>query len=238
MMTRNKKLRIFISRKLSKDSVLFKVFPANQYSWTDQSMVQFSHVPFDPPAESTDWLFFYSKMGVKYWSEKDNMAKTNQFKIACIGRGTAKFFSSIHHYEPHFVGEGLATDISQSLIKIVGSEKICFIRGENSVQSIQKNVIGQLDISECIVYKNEVQPTEALGDFNIAIFTSPLNFDGFNINKGSSKNMIAIGPTTAAAIQATIDNDQEHKRLIVSDEPSEESIGESLKLLIREAYSI
>ena len=82
-------MKVFITRNLAPDSPLKSRLEASQILLTGISLIAFQPC-FFPPLPLVDWLFFYSKNGVKYFFEQTNNSLSSDVKIAAMGAGTAK----------------------------------------------------------------------------------------------------------------------------------------------------
>jgi len=218
-MTGSKK--IFISRSLTDDSPIRKVA---QHIIHDQSLISFSPLPFDAP--EADWVFFYSRNAVRFFFEFGDF-ELYPYQYACMSNGTAEELSQFV-LDISFIGEGRPEDVAnQFQNERKPYEKVCFIRANNSVDSIFKLVGTQNDTS-IPVYDNQPITEIPKDDFDILIFTSPMNVDiYFENNEYNNQPIITIGLTTESAVKKYTNN-----KVQVAKEPSEESIAEELKNLL------
>lgn len=235
MMKTEKRPRFFISRPLSDESILLHSFSRQHYLWHDESLIAITPLPFSLDDIDSHWLFFYSKNGVKNWALVCDAHITSKFKIACLADGTSRVFRDIYNRQPDFSGTGSALRTAESFNKIATGQKVCFVRGKQSVKSVQELVEPSIEVSEIVVYDNTVKQTDLLGYFDIAIITSPMNYEGFIKNGGITNKIIAIGPTTASAIRDHISNNPDS--LYIATEPSEKSIEQKLRDIIGEEKS-
>ena len=215
--------RIFISRSLKPSSPIRQVIGQNQL--TDQSLIQFSKLDFDTP--EADWIFFYSRNGVKFFFQNGNY-ELYPFLWACMNKGTA---DELSHYvtDTSFVGSGTPEEIAESFKQHIDSgQKVCFIRANNSKDSIMKLLVDH-DHFSIPVYDNV--PVENVPDqeFDILIFTSPLNAEvWFRHSVYNGEKVIAIGTTTADHLK----NSLGIETVITAENPSESSIAECLASLL------
>jgi uroporphyrinogen-III synthase len=220
----NDRPEIFISRSLVQTSVLLNQFPVERFLWTAQSMVEFSSHPFELP--ESDWLFFYSKTGVTFFHQQ--CKSLSKYKIACFGPGTAKAIETLYQCKCDFIGTGEKNSTAEGLLSLLKNESICFVRGELSAMSVQRIIALQIEWSEIIVYHNQITEQAKLKHYDVAIMTSPLNYQGFIKNGGTAQHIISIGPTTFKKIHEI--NAEQHiaSQMSVAQNPSEESIAEVL----------
>jgi len=213
-------LQLFISRRLSNDSPILTQYPKSNYKWTDVSMIDFSPTPFELP--ECDWLFFYSKNGVRYIHE--SKLDISDKKIACLGHGTAAAYRQYYAQEANFIGNGEKYQTSKSLADLIGDQCICFVRGKNSVRSVQKILEGKVHQTEVVVYDNDLLTDIPLEHYEVALITSPMNYRGFLQNGGKAHQLIAIGGTTANKIEEINTALHIDVRLIIAESPTEKAL--------------
>jgi len=214
---------IFISRSLSLSSPIRQVI--GNHTLVDQSLIQFASLDFETP--QADWIFFYSRNGVKYFFEKGNF-ELYPYLWACMSEGTA---DELSHYvnDISFIGTGQPEEVAQSYQNIVSPEQVtCYIRAEKSMDSIHKYLNKEEDFS-IPVYNNS--PTDHIPeqDFEILIFTSPMNADAwFAKREYKNEKVISIGKTTADHLT----DSYKIRDIIIAKNPSEDSIAECLRSIL------
>lgn len=213
---------IFISRSLNPSSPIRNI--TGDHVLLDQSLIEFSPIDFEEPR--ADWIFFYSRNGVKYFFEKGNY-ELYPYLWACMSEGTA---DELSHYitDISFIGNGSPTEVASAFIdQIKPGDVTCFIRAEHSLDSVNKSIGNVVDFS-IPVYNNIPSQSIPSQEFDILIFTSPMNIDAwFKKRKYKNESFIAIGQTTAKHLKQ-----YGVKNVIVSNHPSEEAIANSLKELL------
>ena len=213
---------IFISRSLNSLSPIRNT--ARNHVLIDRSLIEFSPIEFEEPR--ADWIFFYSRNGVKHFFKGGNY-ELYPYLWACLSEGTA---DELSHYvtDISFVGNGSPDEVATAYKDLITPDKItCFIRAEHSLDSINKSIGNDNDFS-IPVYNNKPSQTIPSQPFDILIFTSPMNVDAwFNKRKYNDERIISIGKTTAKHLQG-----YGIKDIITSNRPSEEAIAESLKHLL------
>ena len=210
--------RIFISRKLSYDSPIRIV--AKGHFIKDQSLIQFSPLEFDPP--EADWVFFYSRNAVRFFFEETNL-ELHPYQYACLSHGTAEELSK-YVLDIAFIGNGKPKEVAQQFQEIRKPyEPVCFIRANNSVDSVH-NIMKSENSFSIAVYDNKPIEDIPVEDFDILIFTSPMNVDvWFGANEYKDQPIIVIGNTTESAVKKyNIEN------IKIAKEPSEEAIAQML----------
>ena len=206
---------IFVSRHLEASSSIKKIGKKYNLHLSDRSLLRFSSVDFEVP--DTKWLFFYSKTGVKYFSNYCSLA---HYKIGCYGPATASYCMT---YAPvTFQCDADTQKGIQQIERCINNEDLTFVVGRQSLRSLQKALPSTSAHKEVIVYDQSKAVGIDLIRYDIAILTSPMNVESFFQNEGAATKYIAIGQTTGAALKKRkIDP-------IIANSPSEDGISESL----------
>lgn len=210
--------RIFISRNIASSSPIRDAI--GNYILVDQSLIEFSALDFEAP--QADWIFFYSRNGVKYFFEGGQF-ELYPYLWACMSGGTA---DELSHYisDISFVGNGTPAEVTSSFKNVTNPDDVtCFIRAQNSLDSVNKGLGREADFS-LPVYTNIPKSNIPDQEFDILIFTSPMNVDAwFDKRKYKNEKVISIGKTTANHLATYgIEN------VIIAETPSEESIAKAL----------
>jgi len=210
---------IFISRHQDPDSVFLKTLSSKGYSVTGMQLIDISAVPFGHFPE-VDWIFFYSKNGVKYFFEQLRSPLSPVPKIGAIGPGTADYIEE-HFAHPNFVGDGNVQRTAHRFSEKAKEKKVLFPRAQNSQRSVQKWLGPEVAAIDLVVYKNEPIKGFDLPDFDCLVFTSPLNATAYFSEKEyqEGQQIIAIGNTTAQALKEI-----GIKSVTVADKPTETSL--------------
>lgn len=213
---------IFISRSLKPSSPIRNI--EGGHVLVDQSLIDFSPIDFEEPR--ADWIFFYSRKGVKYFFEGGNY-ELYPYLWACMSEGTA---DELSHYvtDISFIGSGTPEEVSAMYVDHIQPSKVtCFIRAEHSLDSVKKNIENEVDFS-IPVYSNKPSQDIPTQKFDILVFTSPMNVDAwFKKRKYNNEYLISIGNTTAKHIEG-----YGLKNVIIASQPSEEAIAKSLEPLL------
>jgi uroporphyrinogen-III synthase len=212
------KKRIFISRSLTDDSPIRDV--SGRHYLYDQSLISFSSLDFDPP--EADWVFFYSRNAVRFFFENSNL-ELYPYQYACLSTGTAEELSK-YVLDIAFIGNGRPKEVAQLFQEVRKPyESVCFIRALSSVNSIYHLLKSEHTIS-IPVYKNEPVEEVPTEEFDILIFTSPMNVDAwFGKNKYLDQTIIVIGKTTESAVRKFT-----NKNILTAQKPSEDEIAKIL----------
>lgn len=210
------KVQGFISRKLSVDSPLLRL----PIDWQDVSLIDIDYTTISFPSTNYNWLFFYSKNGVKAYHAL--FGNDKRHKWATIGESTAQCAEDLG-ITIDFRGNGLPEDVATSFLKVVGSkDQVLFLRAKESRNSIQRIIEEHIMCDSEIIYCNKIRAT--LPHFNkhykIGVFTSPMNAKAFFQDySGDLDCIIAIGKTTYKTIKRYTS-----KSISIPSSPSESSI--------------
>lgn len=212
---------IFISRAVNRELWFSRI--GEQHFIVDQSLIEFSPVLFEMP--EADWVFFYSKNGVKYFFEQQP-AQLAPYRWAAFGKQTALALSQ-YVLDIDFIGDGVPKNTADKFLDVKGEhEKVCFVRAQNSKKSVQQ-FIDFSSIVDLVVYNNIPKKKIFSTNFDVLIFTSPLNVEAyFSVNSFHNESIIAIGETTAASLKPHV-----HCDILLSNEPSSRSLLDQLQTL-------
>ena len=219
-------VKIFISRDLTADSVFTKILAATNCEIHGESLMEFTAVPFAPPPP-VDWIFFYSKNAVRFFftHASGNFAAT---KFAALGERTA---ATLQHYVPvvNFTGNGKPPEVANDFRILAQYQRVLFPRARQSRRSVQRQLTEQIEVVDLVVYDNQIRKNINLPEFDILVFTSPLNVRAyFNVCKyKKGQQLVAIGNTTAAALEIP-----EQVEVCVAEEASELGLARVVKEIL------
>ncbi len=219
-------MKVFITRHIAQDSPLRLL--SNKIELSGHSLLKIEPISFEkvPPS---DWIFFYSSNGVRYFVEGFQQWKEyfKTVKVGVMGSGTASVFEKMTNFSPDFINNG----DKQTAVEFFGksSESILFVKGSNSLESVERYIEPER-VNELIVYDNQADHTISIPDADIYILTSPMNAEVY-MNKACCRfntKIIAIGQTT--------NNKLIEKGFLLAsfpDTPSEEAIVLMLKEMVK-----
>lgn len=195
--------RVFISRELDSDSAFRQMLSGAAYRVFDRSLVTFSAVTFTSPPPA-DWVFFYSSRSVEFFLQglaRLGMQPDRYAHYAALGPGTAKRLRELGII-PDFTGSGAPEATAAAFLEKAKGQIVLFPRAEQSRQSIQRLLSGQLKMLDLVVYHNKKTENVVLPDTEYVVLTSPLNAQAYAAGKGFSRHqrIVAIGNTTAKAL--------------------------------------
>lgn len=214
---------VFITRELNKNSIFKKELTKVGFELISQSLVTFSPTLFYsiPP---TDWIFFYSKNGVKFFFENAPISLSKNIKWAVMGKGTATALLQ-QNIQADFIGNGQPKATAEAFLKIAKNQQVLFPRAKNSKKSVQNLLESQLIVHDLVVYENAIKRNFSIPNCDYLVFTSPLNATAYfqKYSWQSTQKIIAIGKTTANALKALGIH-----QLIIANTTSEKGLTEAV----------
>ncbi|MDB4727746.1 uroporphyrinogen-III synthase [Saprospiraceae bacterium] len=227
-MLNEKKKSVFITRDLEPDSIFLTALQHAGFDVFGKSLIEFETISFEK-FPKTDWIFFYSQNAVRFFekglSKKDKTAIFEHTCLGTIGESTANL-TKLLFKKCDFTGNGDPKTTAEAFLKIAKDKRVLFPHAENSRQSIQKLLSGEIYDFDLVVYKNHPRKDLSLPDFEVLVFTSPMNVDAYLSKKKFLKNqtIISIGQTTAQALKEYGINN-----IITSRKPSELNLANAVK---------
>jgi len=186
--------RIFISRSLDEGSPFLNLVDKG-YEIIDRSLVVMNGIACELEI-SSDWIFFYSKSGVRYFFESQEYS--TQYQYGVMGPGTASTFYQITGRSPKYTGNGIPKDVANNFITYESGRSITFAKAKNSKNSIRQLLEDHMDCHDIAIYDNAIMDKVELPDCKYLIFTSPLNAKAYFQQKSyNNESIIAIGQTTS-----------------------------------------
>ena len=221
--------KIFITRHLEINSPLLEYAFTSGHVVVGRSLIKISQVTFNefPP---TDWVFFYSKNGVKnFLNQLDSTQKENlrHCKIGVIGNKTESAVMNYLDQKCDFVGNADQSNTDEFVVKL-GHDKCLFPRASCSRKSIEKLLpFGQVEV--LVVYENKIDElafVEANSD--VLVFTSPMNVDAYLLHSSIEllQKIVSIGHATQNYLDSLGFKNQK------AYDPSEEGIVSLLKVIL------
>ncbi len=189
------------------------------------SLLEFSSMHFDTIPDS-DWIFFYSKNAVKFFSKKIDRS-TIQRPCACMGIGTAKFAQELG-WNVEFVGKGSPHEIALTFLGKAKNKRVLFPRALHSKKSIQTLLENEITFLDLVVYENKKKKKFPHPHADFLIFTSPLNVEAYlDLYPLKDESIMAIGTTTEQKLL-----EYSLKNVLVSPEPNEKALADFLQQLL------
>ena len=188
---------LFISRSLEEN--LLKQLEERDFDVIHKSLLNFQPIVFQTPPGKPDWIFFYSKNGIKYFFEA--IGYNSQISYGVMGVGSARYFESVTNHTPDYIATKPGSELIETLNTLFENAVIWAPQGIDSIHFLE-----QLDSPQKLYAIQVYQNTKAT-DINIAdcthlAFTSPLNVESyFEKYEYKGECIFAIGATTAARIE-------------------------------------
>lgn len=213
-----RKSSVFITRDLNGDSPFYNKLTAQGYAVEGKSFIEFTAIPFKILPD-TDWLFFYSKNGVRFFLQYPMGKQAAQHrKIATIGSATANLLFKDFKCSVDFIGTGDPISTAQQLESVVSHSSILFISAANTKDSVRKYLKNSIKSNILAVYQNNIKKQLSMKQHEFLVFTSPLNVEAYfqQFLLLPHQKIVAIGNTTAKAL-----HNFGFEEIVVSDKPTE-----------------
>lgn len=219
--------KVFITRDLKETDFFKTVLEKVGFSVFGQSLIAFSKVNFTIVPDC-DWLFFYSKNGVKYFFENIDNQLISDKKIGTIGESTAAYLEANFKIKVDFIGTGEPLQTAKAFIKVAANKTVVFPRAKYSKQSIQQELGKNIVAKDLVVYENKPLSNFDVVDADILVFTSPMNVEAYfnTMVLKSNQKIVSIGNTTAKALELLGCND-----FFIANAPSEKGLVEAVLVL-------
>jgi len=209
--------RVFVSRHLPAESLLRQGLEEK-----GQELVAFSLLEFEPLAfawpQAADWLFFYSRRGVRYFMDAARPA-TGQ-RLAAMGPGTAAELAGFG-LAADFIGSGHPGEVAREFLSRAEGRLVLFVQARRSRQSVQQALGAFVKTRDLVVYDNRPRRHWSDPRANILVFTSPLSahtyLDALPIRAG--QYLVAWGSSTARAL-----SDSGHSDVFEPEAPTESAL--------------
>jgi uroporphyrinogen-III synthase len=189
--------RIFISKELTELAHLPAFCAEHSIELIAKACIEFSAVPFEVK-NPYDVVFFGSIRASNFFLQSQRL--TNKVEIACIGETTAKKLQELN-LAVSFIGKkaGTPIEVAKEFKMWLGHRSVLFPISSVSKESIVK-MIPEEQAEKIVVYET-LPKVNQIKHLDLAVFTSPSNFESF-VNAGNAipKNTIAWGNTTSEAM--------------------------------------
>lgn len=191
---------LFISKNSGEIKALQRFADEHALSIFAHSFLVFHPVDFSLP-DSYDVIFFGSPRAVMFFQARKRISEETE--IACVGGKTAALLKSLG-YSVAFNGEekGSITEVAAAFKEWLGDRIALFPISTRSLGTIF-NEISPRQVKKITCYDTRVEIKKLDRDFDVYVFTSPSNVEGFlkgNTFPKTSK-VIAWGESTAAALR-------------------------------------
>jgi uroporphyrinogen-III synthase len=193
----------------------------------DISLLNIEPLKFGPIPHS-DWIFFYSKNGIKYFINQLDEVMFNSIKyrkIGVMGDGSNSVLEKTFGKRAEFISSNNIEEEVKRFWDTVEIDHVLFIKSKNSRSSFE--IVEKRDQSSSLItYQNTINKEIVIPNTNYVALTSPLSAEAY-MNQIDFKNKIvfALGRSTQKYIKER-DNKVE---IILSKENSELSLLASIK---------
>lgn len=186
---------ILITRTLSKESSIWSLCEDGHkviaQSFLEIVPFRITHIP------QAEVYFYYSKnAAIQFQLASARLSiDLSSASHASMGNGTADSLKNFN-IDSDFIGKGCPQNVAAQLIDKYCPHSICFVRAEQSTQSIQKLWPGKY--SEVIAYSVKPISIQIKEKFHTIFATSPMNLEAALqcCDTTKLKRIVCIGPTT------------------------------------------
>ena len=191
---------LFISKEVAETSVLRTFCEEHSITIRSHSFLTFQPIPIQQEITSHA-LFFTSKRAVSYFFNQ--YSSSPKWSIACVGQATAD--EVLHRgLNVDFIASnsGKPTDVANQVANWLAGKSITFVSALKSSNSII-DLLPSSQVDQVAVYETQVTPFQLHTSFDVYVFTSPSNLEGFlKVNAlPVAVKLIAWGETTAEAMR-------------------------------------
>lgn len=217
---------LFISKHASEISELLQFAEAQNIEVFAQSFLQFNPLEFTLPETPFDVIFFGSPRAVMFYQSRN--AISENLEIAAVGGKTTELLESLGH-TVSFNGDGIGsiTDVAGRFQQWLGDRTVLFPVSSKSLGTISKGLSNKQTFHvEC--YKTVVKELQLEQSFDVYVFTSPSNVEGFFTGNSlpAASKVIAWGESTKDALQ-----EFGHEEIITLDHPTYSELFEKLEAI-------
>ncbi len=190
------KKSVFITRDLTPDSDFLYLLSEEGWQVNGFSLLEFEGVPFTYPR--VDWIFFYSKNGIKFFFEQEEYANE---KLAVMSKASAEYLLE-YNVAADFIGTGDATTTAPAFLRMAKGQRVLFPHAKNSRHSIRQIIENEIIAIDIVVYKNQKTSNFPPSDAAVLVFTSPMNVEAYfeKYSLKQKQKLVAIGHTTATKL--------------------------------------
>jgi len=194
-------MTVFITRDLTLQSPFYQQLSDEGWQVRHASLLVFESVPFEH-LPAVDWIFFYSKNGIKYFFEQAK--PDDSVRYAVMGEASAAYLTAQCGIQADYVGTGEPASTATAFIQRAKEQRVLFPCAAQSRHSIRQLLAHEIEAIDLVVYNNQKKSNLPPRDEHVLVFTSPLNvvayFDQHILQQ--YQQIVAIGRTTAAELEA------------------------------------
>ena len=198
--SRNSKFKIFISKKISPDSLFNKAFLGKEVEIIGEALIAFKGIDFTEIPKS-DWIFFTSRNSARFFFKKN--PDISGRKIACVGSGTYQEVVK-HVSKIDFVGNDVdVRKVGEAFAKEVGNGIALFPVSNITRRTIQQFFTNPLQALDFPTYETVEKIEFDIPFCDVLVFTSPSSVRAYftKYRLQEKQNVVAIGPTTGKELE-------------------------------------
>ena len=194
------KAKVFISKKLSSDSLFNKAFLGKNVEVFGEALIAFKGIDFTAVPKS-DWIFFTSRNSARFFFKKK--PDISGRKIACVGSGTYQEVVK-HVSKIDFVGNEVdVRKVGEAFAKEVGNGLALFPVSNITRRTIQQYFANPQQALDFPTYETVEKVEFEIPHCDILVFTSPSSVRAYftKYSLQSDQKVVAIGPTTGKELE-------------------------------------
>jgi uroporphyrinogen-III synthase len=209
---------VFLSRDRRTAGLFAELMQEAGWSLQAISLLVFRAEPFELPAVPLDWLFFYSRKGVRFFRRAHQLP--SGCKLAAMGKGTAEEMRT-QGWPVDFVGDGDPPRVAEAFGELAAGTRVGFVQARQSRQSVEQLLATRVECIPLVAYDNVPKSEVSVRPADYLVFTSPMNFTTYHQHYPISptSRYVAIGESTARCMR-----DAGVSLLRVSGQPSQRSL--------------
>lgn len=197
---KSKPCSVFITRNLSKNSLLKNVLSAHGYKVFGETLIEIKTIQIKK-VPKTDWIFFSSKNAVKHFFEQQ--PDIQNAKLGAVGKSTSVALRKMGK-KANFIGYSTDTILTgKQFSATVGNGRVLFPTAKGSLRSIQQQFQRPENVIDLSVYETIQHHDVKIPPADILIFTSPSNVEAFFVKNKvkATQKVIAIGESTGNTLK-------------------------------------
>ncbi len=198
--TKNSKFKIFVSKKITSDSLFNKAFLGENIEVLGEALISFKGIDFTDIPKS-DWLFFTSRNSARFFFKKN--PDISGRKIACVGSGTYQEVVK-HVSKIDFVGNDVdIKKVGEEFAAKVGNGIALFPVSNITRRTIQQFFKNPLQAIDFPTYETIEKVEFDIPFCEVLVFTSPSSvrayFSKYSLQE--KQGVVAIGITTGKELE-------------------------------------
>ena len=192
---------VFVTKDFRKHDYLPNALSRLGFSCKGKSLIEFKPIPFSETPDCK-WIFFSSKHAVKFFFEQNPQIREG-VRFGCISKSTAMELRQFG-FRAEFIGQSTDTKlVGKQFSSRAGNEKVLFPIAEESMQSVQNQIVKKENVINLPVYKTHLHKEKLTEKYDVVVFTSPSNVEAFFSSNQWIKgtHAVAMGDATAKSLE-------------------------------------